>query len=263
MSAHSRHENFGPPAGPRGYNPVPRVSGFGMRGRGRGSFGGDSHIRPDTSSWGSVLRRPEHTIAPSVSLVSRPAQSPSPSISSGPASTREREVKKENDSGRERDNISIPTGPSASSTSSSTGVGAIPTGPRAGVPPTRAPNLQHSSSIYSQSRQPSFSHPSSHPPQPRPHPALANIPVILPHGKIDPTASGISKDVAARLKRKEEEAEVLREELNTKSKRLREGLRDWERLARDAGAMGLRSELSERHVRGLAGEMDGGGGGAF
>jgi hypothetical protein len=87
---------------------------------------------------------------------------------------------------------------------------------------------------------------------------MANIPPIIPGGRIDPTASGVHADVASKLKKKEEEAELLREELNTKQERLRQSLKGWDKLSRESAAMGLKSELSERHVRMLAGEGVGG-----
>lgn len=93
---------------------------------------------------------------------------------------------------------------------------------------------------------------------PRPHPAMANMQQIVPGGKLDPTASGIPNDIASRLKRKEEEAEMLREELNKKQEKLRDGLKSWDKLSRDSATMALRTELSERHVRMLAGEGVGG-----
>jgi hypothetical protein len=93
---------------------------------------------------------------------------------------------------------------------------------------------------------------------PRPHPAMANIPPIIKDGRIDPTASGVPADIAIKLKKKEEEAELLREELNTKQEKLRQSLKGWDKLSRESAAMGLKSELSERHVRLLAGEGVGG-----
>jgi hypothetical protein len=87
---------------------------------------------------------------------------------------------------------------------------------------------------------------------------MANIPPVIPGGRIDPTASGVPADVASKLKKKEEEAELLREELNVKQERLRQSLKGWDKLSRESAAMGLKSELSERHVRMLAGEGVGG-----
>lgn len=87
---------------------------------------------------------------------------------------------------------------------------------------------------------------------------MANLPPIIPGGRIDPTASGIPSEIAVRLKKREEEAEQLREELNAKQEKLRQGLKGWDKLSRDSASMGLKSELSERHVRMLAGEGEGG-----
>lgn len=89
---------------------------------------------------------------------------------------------------------------------------------------------------------------------------MANLPSIIPGGRIDPSYTGMSIETATKLKRKEEEAEVLREELNAKMDKLRAGLKVWKRLETGAQLAAERSELSERHVRILAGE---GGGAAF
>ena len=68
----------------------------------------------------------------------------------------------------------------------------------------------------------------------------------------------MSLDVSTRLKRREEEAEALREELHSKQEKLRQGLKAWDRLMVASKEAGLRSELSERHVRLVAGEGSGG-----
>ncbi|KAH8820603.1 hypothetical protein F5884DRAFT_764634 [Xylogone sp. PMI_703] len=129
-----------------------------------------------------------------------------------------------------------------------TGPTGIPTGPRAGNSITTRPPGSYS-------RPPQAS---SAPPGPRVHPAIANLSTIIPGGRIDPAASGIPGDLVARLKKRQEEEETIREELNMKQDKLRRGLKTWDRLSRDSSAMGLRSELSERHVRLLAGEGVGG-----
>jgi hypothetical protein len=216
-----------PPSGPRGYVPSGRGTSFGMRG-GRGSFGNDRISRPDTSSWGAA---PSSRPGPTSTLrgsppSSRPTPSPSPSIPSAPAAAVP----------------SVPTGPS----------GGIPTGPRAGV--TSRPQLQHSASAYGRGPQSMAAVNNG----PRPHPAMAGMPQIIPGGRVDPTATGIPAEIAQRLKRKEEEAEILREELHAKQEKLRQSLKGWDKLSRDASSMALRTELSERHVRMLAGEGVGG-----
>ncbi len=87
---------------------------------------------------------------------------------------------------------------------------------------------------------------------------MAGIPPILPGGRIDPTASGIPNEIATRLKKLEEEEQVLRERHYAKEEALKQGLKGWDKLSREASSMGLRTELSERHVRMLAGEGVGG-----
>jgi hypothetical protein len=87
---------------------------------------------------------------------------------------------------------------------------------------------------------------------------MANMPQIIPGGRIDPTMSGMTAEVGLKLKRREEEAEVLREDLNAKQEKLRQSLKVWDKLKANSAEAGLRSELSERHVRMLAGEGVGG-----
>lgn len=77
-------------------------------------------------------------------------------------------------------------------------------------------------------------------------------------GRKDPNASGIPREIEARLKKTEEEAERLREDLRLKEDKTRAGLRGWERLERECEVARLRSELSEQQVRVLAGEGIGG-----
>jgi hypothetical protein len=141
-----------------------------------------------------------------------------------------------------------PTIPSMSPTST-----AIPTGPRAASsqPWPTGPSRPSPTAT----RGPRFDPPA---PQPRVHPAIANLPQIIPGGKKDTSYSGIPKDLEMRLKKTEEETERLREELRAKEEKLRKSLKTWDKLERDSKAMGLRSELSERHVRVLAGEGVGG-----
>ena len=129
----------------------------------------------------------------------------------------------------------------------------IPTGPRAGAAIPSRPSLANPSSVYG-ARTSAISTPSG----PRPHPAMAGLPQIIPGGRIDPTATGLSSDTAARLKKREEEEVILREDLKAKEDKLRKSLKTWDRLSRESASMGLRSELSERHVRLLAGEGVGG-----
>lgn len=160
---------------------------------------------------------------------------------------------------------SAPSAPSASPTllAASPTSNGIPTGPRAS-------SASHATSgdWFNKAWSAAAPRPSTHqtpasatygrPQQPRVHPAIANLPQIISGGKKDPSASGIPKEIEARLKKTEEETERLREELRLKEEKLRSGLRTWEKLERESKSMGLKSELSERHVRILAGEGVGG-----
>jgi hypothetical protein len=87
---------------------------------------------------------------------------------------------------------------------------------------------------------------------------MANLPAIIPGGRINPTATGIPSDIAARLKKREEEEVILRADLTAKEEKLRKNMKIWDKMQRESDSMGLRSELSERHVRLLAGEGVGG-----
>lgn len=239
----SRVENpspSAPPAGPRGYDPSSRGAyrgrggrgeyrgDYGRGGYGRGSFGGERGSRPE---WGAAPPNRWEAEVPrgTTPITSRPTPSPVPSVPVTPSDP-------------SPSTPVAPTGPASS----------IPTGPRVSVP-TR-PYVQHSSSIYG-GRTQSISTAAS---GPRPHPAMANLPHIIPGGKIDPTASGLKPDAAIKQKRLEEQAEVLRDDLHAKQDKLRKNLREYEEIKRTAASWALRSELSERHVRQLAGEGLGG-----
>ncbi|TVY64359.1 hypothetical protein LSUE1_G009326 [Lachnellula suecica] len=227
MSAHSRPDNSGPivpPSGPRGFSSSTRGAGGFMRGGG-GSFGNERQSRPDSGSWGAApasRTAPAEVLTRGSTPASRPTQTPSPSIPSGPSVP------------------SIPTVPSAG----------IPTGPRAGVP-TR-PSI-HSSNVYNRNTQANVP-----PAGPRPHPAMANLPQIIPGGRIDPTATGITPDVSDHLRKLQEQEVVLRADYDKKRQGLMENLKILDRLQREGTDLQLRSELSERHVRMLAGEGVGG-----
>ncbi|KAG0647873.1 hypothetical protein D0Z07_6031 [Hyphodiscus hymeniophilus] len=222
MSAHNRSDNASipPPAGPRAQF-TPSRGGYVGRG-GRGSFGHDRQTRPDPAGWGAA---PSRAATDSSSRQARPVDSvprppsASPSVPTGPSS-------------------SVPTGPS----------GGIPTGPRAGAGIPSRPLLQHSSSVYGSRTQSTASS------GPRPHPAMANMPHIIPGGRIDPTASGMSPEIAARLKRREEEEAVLRADLEAKTDAARKSMREFERMKNESAQWRLRSDMSANHLSALIGE---------
>ncbi|KFY11396.1 hypothetical protein V492_04477 [Pseudogymnoascus sp. VKM F-4246] len=136
---------------------------------------------------------------------------------------------------------------------------AIPTGPRASssgsdwktAPASRSSSI--SSGPFHGHNTKAFT-----PSVPRVHPAIANLPPIIPGGKIDTTYSPAPKELEARIRKTDEDLERMREDLHAKEEKLRKGLAQWDRLARDSASMGLKAELSERHVRMLAGEGVGG-----
>ncbi|KFX93298.1 hypothetical protein V490_04911 [Pseudogymnoascus sp. VKM F-3557] len=149
--------------------------------------------------------------------------------------------------------------PTLPTTTTPSATPAIPTGPRAGssgsdwktAPPSRSSSI--SSAPFHGHNTKTFT-----PSLPRVHPAIANLPQIIPGGKIDPTYSPVPKELEARIRKTDEDLERMREDLHAKEEKLRKGLAQWDRLARDSASMGLKAELSERHVRMLAGEGVGG-----
>lgn len=55
-----------------------------------------------------------------------------------------------------------------------------------------------------------------------------------------------------------EDEERLREELKVRQEKLRKSMRVWDRMERESKGCELKSELSERSLRGLSGEGQGG-----
>ncbi|KAK2775092.1 hypothetical protein FQN52_004070 [Onygenales sp. PD_12] len=127
-----------------------------------------------------------------------------------------------------------------------------PTGPRVS-----------SSSNYEAQRPPPFRHgSSSSTPYPRAQRStnyLSGLPVILPGGK--PLPSGLDPGRERRLAQLEMDKEKLLEQIEEKQKIKRAGLREWERLSREASTGALKSELAEAHLQRMT-EGDGLGGGA-
>jgi hypothetical protein len=88
------------------------------------------------------------------------------------------------------------------------------------------------------------------------------MPPVVPGGKLDPSltplTTGVTKELEPHHRRLKEEEERLREEMRLKQERLRKSLRVWDRLERDTRAYELKSDLSERSLKNLAGEGLGG-----
>ncbi|KAH8735312.1 hypothetical protein BGZ61DRAFT_138328 [Ilyonectria robusta] len=137
----------------------------------------------------------------------------------------------------------------------------IPTGPRA--TPSNAP----SSSTPTQTRPfnpptgPSAQHPGSTR-QTLAQSMLATLPPLIPGGKLDPSMTpsvlGVTREIEPHYRKLKDEEEKLRDELQAKQERLRKSLYNWDRLERDSRAWEMRSDLSEKSMKNMAGEGMGG-----
>ncbi|CAH0026121.1 unnamed protein product [Clonostachys rhizophaga] len=91
---------------------------------------------------------------------------------------------------------------------------------------------------------------------------LATMPPIIPGGKLDPSMTplilGVTRDLEPHFKKLRDEEEKYREELRIKQERVRKSLYHWDRLGREAKAWEMRSDLSEKSMKNLAGEGMGG-----
>ncbi|CAK7203247.1 hypothetical protein SEUCBS139899_005978 [Sporothrix eucalyptigena] len=89
--------------------------------------------------------------------------------------------------------------------------------------------------------------------------AMANMPAIIPGGKLDPLLHhGILPEMLPHYQRLREEEERLRVELDVKQGRLRKQLRSWDKMEREARAFKLKSDLSEKSLKTISGEDVGG-----
>lgn len=88
------------------------------------------------------------------------------------------------------------------------------------------------------------------------------MPPILKEGKIDPAQvplmNGVAPEFQAHTLRLKEEEERIREEKYGKEEKLRRSLALWDKLEREAKTLELRSDLSEKSLKNLAGEGVGG-----
>lgn len=91
---------------------------------------------------------------------------------------------------------------------------------------------------------------------------MTTMPVIVPGGKLDPTmlplVLGVTREIEPHYRKMRDEEEKLREDLVVKQERLRKSLSLWNKLERDAASWELRSDLSEKIMKSLAGEGMGG-----
>ncbi|KLP12208.1 Uncharacterized protein Y057_11918 [Fusarium fujikuroi] len=145
---------------------------------------------------------------------------------------------------------STPNGPSA-----------IPTGPRATPSNTSSATTTTQSRPFNPPTGPSAQHAGSAR-QTLAQSMLATLPPIIPGGKLDPSmtplALGVTRELEPHYRKLKDEEEKLRDELHTKQERLRKSLYTWNRLERDSRAWEMRSDLSEKSMKNLAGEGMGG-----
>ncbi|RDA92738.1 hypothetical protein CP533_1395 [Ophiocordyceps camponoti-saundersi (nom. inval.)] len=87
---------------------------------------------------------------------------------------------------------------------------------------------------------------------------LATLPPIVPGGKLEPSmtplAIGVTRDLEPHYRKLGDEEEKLRDELRVKQEKLRRSLYVWNKLERDSRAWELRSDLSEKSMKNMAGE---------
>ncbi|KAG5927000.1 hypothetical protein E4U42_002717 [Claviceps africana] len=146
---------------------------------------------------------------------------------------------------------SIPTGPrgsqSAAGGSGGAGGSSTPTSARPFNPPT-GPASQHGSG--------------SGPRQTLAQSLLSTMPPLVPGGKVDasmtPLILGVTRDLEPHYRKLRDEEEKLRDDVRARQERLRKSLYMWDRLERESRAWELRSDLSEKSMKNLAGEGMGG-----
>ncbi|KOS18450.1 hypothetical protein ESCO_001048 [Escovopsis weberi] len=221
-----------PPQGPRGYVPPARTTFPPSRG-GRGGASAGASASSGGGSGGSGAGAGAGSSSSSSSASWNPSRPPG--HSSGPPQA-----------------ASAPSGPPA-----------IPTGPR--VTPSSTPATPSGPPSLSRPFNPPTGPSAQHAGGPRQTLAqnlLSTMPHIVPGGKLDPAMTplllGVTKDIEPHYKKLKDEEEKIREELRVKQERLRKSLYTWNRLERDASAWEVRSDLSEKSMKNLAGEGIGG-----
>ncbi|ODA77470.1 hypothetical protein RJ55_07099 [Drechmeria coniospora] len=86
--------------------------------------------------------------------------------------------------------------------------------------------------------------------------------MIVPGGKLEPSmtplTTGVTRELEGHYRKLRDEEEKLRDELRLKQEKLRKSLYVWNKLERESRAWELRSDLSEKSMKNLAGEGTGG-----
>lgn len=144
-----------------------------------------------------------------------------------------------------------------------TGPSSIPTGPRATSISSSGPSPSLTSA--KPFNPPTGPAPQQHPNAPRQTLAqtlMSGMPPIIPGGKPDPNlaplTTGVTKELEPHHRRLREEEERVREEIRARQEKLRKNLRIWDKLERESKAFELKSDLSEKSLKNLAGEGLGG-----
>ncbi|KAK3179710.1 hypothetical protein K4F52_008880 [Lecanicillium sp. MT-2017a] len=142
------------------------------------------------------------------------------------------------------------------------GASGIPTGPRSASISGQGSSTPTHGRPFNPPTGPSAQHGAGGPRQSLAQSLLATMPPLVPGGKLDssmlPLVLGVSRDVEPHFRKLRDEEEKLRDDLRSKQERLRKSLYVWSRLERDAAAWEMRSELSEKSMKNLAGEGMGG-----
>lgn len=73
-----------------------------------------------------------------------------------------------------------------------------------------------------------------------------------------PVTLGVTREIEPHYRKLKDEEEKLRDELQAKQERLRKSLYNWDRLERESRAWEMRSDLSEKSMKNMAGEGMGG-----
>lgn len=274
VSAHARAP-AAPPSGPRG--DMPPRGGFGGP-RGRGGFGGDFAPRgrggfggpgfrggrgggPPPGGFGrgqGYVEREQQDFTPHQGPPSGPrgsfsSQGPPPPFRQNSNSTATTYPRSQRFAPNGQAIPDTPTGPrNAQTASASTPTSyrrptepSIPTGPsnanisNNNIPSGPASDRRRESEIHNSL--------SNQQPSNNVHPALRDLPPIIPGGR-----KASPKIDRSRLDKLDDDAEKLRAQIKEKEEKKRKALREWERMSRESKTAGLRSELADDSVRAFA-----------
>ncbi|OAA44336.1 serine/arginine repetitive matrix protein 1 [Metarhizium rileyi] len=140
------------------------------------------------------------------------------------------------------------------------GSASIPTGPR-GAPSAGSSTPTQGGRPFNPPTGPASQH-GNGPRQSLAQSLLATMPPLIPGGKLDPSMTpltlGVTRELESHYRKLRDEEEKVRDELRVRQERLRKSLYMWDRLERESRSWELRSDLSEKSMKNLAGEGMGG-----